>query len=156
MKILSDLNDKVLHTTELLDSLISRYFANRLGVKDIQVINALSSDGYLTLTRKIELFCDIAHLSKIDRAKLKVFSKINNDILLGKDVISPEDYYSGLSCYSPFLFNIYLEDEDVQTIKQKLTFAIDQLMEDVVALTEEYSSRPQIYFNKNVGIKLPH
>lgn len=155
MKVLSDLNEKINHTTGVIDSMISQYFANRLGVKDVKVINALGHDGQLTFTQKVELFCEIARLSKIDRAKLKIYTRINNEMLLGKDIFSTDGYFSGSSCYSPFLFNVYLEDADKKTIQQKLTFAIDQLMEDVVSLTEQYVSKPQIYYNKNVGIKLP-
>ncbi|MCB0473658.1 MAG: hypothetical protein KDC69_05820 [Flavobacteriaceae bacterium] len=155
MKVLSDLNEKINHTTGVIDSMISQYFANRLGVKDVKVINALGHDGQLTFTQKVELFSEIARLSKIDRAKLKIYTRINNEMLLGKDIFSTDGYFSGSSCYSPFLFNVYLEDADKKTIKQKLIFAIDQLMEDVVSLTEQYVSKPQIYYNKNVGIKLP-
>jgi hypothetical protein len=153
--MLTDLRKKINENTEVIDLAISKYFANRLGVKDIKTINALGINGDLTFTQKVNMFCYIMPLSKIDKAKLKVYTKINNEIALNNDILTYDEYFSNLNCYHPFLFNTYLVANDVLSIKEKLTFAIHQLIDDVVKLTDEYIKKPQVYYNKNVGITLP-
>ena len=153
--MLKDLRKKIEENTKVLDLTISKYFANRLGVKDVKTINALGIDGELTFNQKVNIFCDIMPLSKIDGAKLKVYTKINNEIVLNNDILTYDEYFSNLNCYHPFLFNTYLEGDDLTSIKEKLTFAIHRLIDDVVALTDAYIKKPQVYYNKNVGITLP-
>ena len=55
--MLNDLTPKIIESSEVIDEMISQYFANRLGVKDPKTINALGKDGKLTFNQKIELFC---------------------------------------------------------------------------------------------------
>ena len=155
MKMLTDLRKKIVENTQIIDFAISKYFANRLGVKDIKTINALGIDGNLTFNQKVNLFCEIMPLTKIDSAKLKVYTKINNEIVINGDILTFDEYFSNLNSYHPFLFNTYLESDDLLSIKEKLTFAIHLLIDDVVKLTDEYIKKPQIYYNKNVGITLP-
>jgi hypothetical protein len=155
MKMLTDLRKKIDENTKVLDYTISKYFANRLGVKDVKTINALGIDGELTFNQKVNIFCDIMPLSKIDSAKLKVYTKINNEIVLNDDVLTYDQYFSNLNCYHPFLFNTYLESDNLISIKEKLTFVIHRLIDDVVELTDVYIKKPQVYYNKNVGITLP-
>ncbi|MCF6348916.1 MAG: hypothetical protein L3J20_11555 [Flavobacteriaceae bacterium] len=155
MKMLTDLRKKIDENTKIIDFAISKYFANRLGVKDTKTIDALGINGNLTFTQKVNIFCDILPLTKIDEAKLKVYTKVNNEIVLNNDILTYDQYFSNLNCYHPFLFNTYLEENDVLSIKEKLTFAIHQLIDDVVRLTDEYIKKPQVYYNKNVGITLP-
>lgn len=153
--MLTDLRKKIDENTKAIDFAISKYFANRLGVKDVKTIDALGINGDLTFTQKVNIFCDILPLTKIDEAKLKVYTKINNEIVLNNDILTYDQYFSNLNCYHPFLFNTYLTESDVLSIKEKLTFAIHQLIDDVVKLTDTYIKKPQVYYNKNVGITLP-
>jgi len=153
--MLTDLRIKIDENTKAIDLAISKYFANRLGVKDVKTINALGINGDLTFNQKVNIFCDIMPLTKIDKAKLKVYTKINNEIVLDNDITTYDQYFSNLNCYHPFLFNTYLKSDEIISIKEKLTFAIHQLIDDVVKLTDEYIKKPQIYYNKNVGITLP-
>ena len=153
--MLTDLRLKIDENTKDIDLAISKYFANRLGVKDVKTINALGIDGNLTFSQKVTIFCDIMPLTKIDKAKLKVYTKINNEIVLNNDVLTYDQYFSNLNRYHPFLFNTYLKSDKIISLKEKLTFTIHQLIDDVVELTETYIRKPQIYYNKNVGITLP-
>ncbi len=155
MKMLTDLRKKIDENTKIIDLAITKYFANRLGVKDVKTINALGIDGDLTFNQKVTIFCDIMPLSKIDHAKLKVYTKINNEIVLNTDILTHDEYFSNLNSYHPFLFNTYLKSEDLVSVKEKLSFTIHQLIDDVVRLTHDYINKPQIYYNKNVGITLP-
>ena len=153
--MLANLKKKIEENTYAIDLAISKYFANRLGVKDVKTINALGIDGDLTFSQKINIFCDIMPLTKIDNAKLKVYTKINNELVHDNDVLIHDENSSKLNCYYPFLFNSYLVEDNLLTIKEKVNFAISQLADDVIRLTNEYIKKPQIYYNKNVGITLP-
>jgi len=153
--MLTDLRKKIDENTKSIDFAISKYFAHRLGVKDVKTINALGNNGDLTFVQKVNIFCDIMPLSKIDNAKLKVYTKINNEIVLNNDILTYDEYFSNLNSYHPFLFNTYLKNEELLSNREKLTFAIHQLIDDVAMLTDAYIKKPQIYYNKNVGITLP-
>ncbi|HHC79746.1 MAG TPA: hypothetical protein ENK46_07680 [Flavobacteriia bacterium] len=153
--MLTDLIKKIDENTEVIDYAVSKYFAKRLGVKDVKTIDALGTDGNLTFGQKINIFCDIMPLTKIDNAKFKVYSKINSEILQNDEFLAHPHSLSNLKSYSPFLFNTYLISNEISTAKEKLIFAIQQLADDVVRLTDEYIKKPKIYYNKNVGITLP-
>ena len=155
MKMLTNLRNKIVQCSETIDHKISTFFADRLGVKDVKTINALGIDGDLTFSKKVCLFCDLLPLSKIDKAKFKVFLKINNEIVLNNDLLTDDVYFSNLNSYEPFLINTYLENEDFASIKDKITLAIYLLIDDIEMLTSYYIEKPQIYYNKNVGITLP-
>ena len=153
--MLTNLRKKIAQNSEIIDQKISIYFADRLGVKDVKTINALGTDGDLTFNQKVNLFCELLPLSKIDKAKFKVFIIINNEFVLNDETLMNDEYFFNLKSYHPFLFNIYIEDNEFLSIKEKLTFAIHQLIDDVVRLTPYYIEKPKIYYNKNVGITLP-
>ena len=156
MKMLTNLRNKITQNSEIIDQKISVYFADRLGVKDVKTINALGIDGDFTFSQKVNLFCELLPLSKIDKAKFKVFLKINNEFVYNDEILINDQYFYSLKSYHPFLFNTYIEDRDFLSIKEKLTFVIYQLIDDVVRLTPYYIEKPKIYYNKNVGITLPH
>ncbi|MCB0458946.1 MAG: hypothetical protein R2821_13280 [Flavobacteriaceae bacterium] len=154
--MLNDLTPKIIESSEVIDEMISQYFANRLGVKDPKTINALGKDGKLTFNQKIELFCDIIPLSKIDKSKFKVFTKINNEILLMDQENSKDlDSLDSFTCYTPFLLNTYLESDDLISVKEKLHQSINLLIEDIKEITRLQINKPQVYYNKKVGIILP-
>ncbi len=155
MKMLTNLSKKIIQNSEIIDQKISVYFADRLGVKDVKTINALGADGDLTFSQKVNLFCELLPLAKIDIAKFKVFLKINNEFILNDEILINDQYFYNLKSYHPFLFNTYIKDRDFLSIKEKLTFVIYQLIDDVVRLTPYYIEKPKIYYNKNVGITLP-
>ena len=153
--MLTNLRKKITHNSKIIDQKISMYFADRLGVNDVKTINALGTDGDLTFNQKVNLFCELLPLTKIDKAKFKVFLKINNEIVLHDDELTFDQDFSNINNYYPFLFNTYLDDNHFSSMKEKLDFAIHKLIDDVARLTLYYIEKPKIYYNKNVGITLP-
>ena len=154
MKMLNDLREEIVINTSLIDDMISRFLANRLGVDDIKTINALGTEGTLSFKEKVTLFCDVIPISKIDKAKFKVFTKIYYELLLNNSDESNNQLIP-LQNYYPFLFNMYLVNESITSIKEKLIFAMQRLINDVVNITTGYIVKPQVYYNKEVGITLP-
>ena len=119
MKMLTDLRKKIAHNSVIIDENISSYFADRLGVKDIQTIHALGTDGDFTFSEKVNLFCELLPVTKIDKAKFKVFLQINNELLLNNDIIESEKRDFEKKSYYLFLINTYLVDNGVLSIKEK-------------------------------------
>lgn len=155
MKMLTDLRKKFAHNSKIIDEKISSYFADRLGVTDVETINALGTDGDFTFNQKVNLFCELLPLTKIDKAKFKVFLQITNEFVLNDDDFELSNADLELNNYHPFLINTYSVGMDAHSIKEKLTFAVHRLIDDVVMLIPYYIEKPKIYYNKNVGITLP-
>jgi len=155
MKMLNDLREEIVINTSLIEDMISRFLANRLGVNDIKTINALGTEGNLTFKEKVTLFCDVIPISKIDKAKYKVFTKIYYELLPDYSPETSNNQLIQLQNYYPFLFNTYLVNESITSIKEKLIFAVQRLINDVVNMTTGFIVKPQIYYNKEVGITLP-
>jgi len=155
MKMLTDLRKKIAHNSEIIDDKISSYFADRLGVTDLETINALGTDGDFNFHQKVNLFIELLPLTKIDRAKFKVFLQITNELILNDDIFGFDNGNFEFNNYHPFLINTYSVDMEKHSLKEKLTFAVHRLIDDVVVLIPHYIAKPKIYYNKNVGIKLP-
>jgi hypothetical protein len=155
MKILNNLKEKIAENSEYIDLKITAYFADRLGVGDVKTINALGTDGEFTFNQKVNLFCELLPLSHIDKAKFKVYLRIHNETFENTELSHSDPYFSKLNNYHPFLFNNYVEYKEFLSTEEKLTFAINQLIDDVALLTPYYIKKPKIYYNKNVGITLP-
>lgn len=155
MKMLTDLRKKIAYKSKIIDEKISSYFADRLGVTDVETINALGIDGNFTFNQKVNLFCELLPLTKIDKAKFKVFLQITNEFVLYNDDFELSHGELELNNYYLFLINTYSADMDAHSIKEKLTFAVHRLIDDVVMLIPYYIAKPKIYYNKNVGITLP-
>jgi hypothetical protein len=153
--MLNALRIKIKEKVAYIDNNISRYFADRLGVKDIKTIEALGKDGQLTFDKKIDLFCRIMPLTKMEKSKFKVFTKINNDLVINNDILTYDRYCSDQYNYQSFLYNTYLNDDVLFSNKEKITFVIEKLIDDVMELTLEYIEKPKIYYSKDVGILLP-
>ncbi len=147
--MITKLEKQVVISTELIDKMISTFFINKLGEKEIKIINSLTDLGKFNFNHKVNLFCDLVHMSSINAAKFKVYTKINNEVVLNDNLLNPS-YLKGLNNYFPFLVNTYLLTEDAFSIQQKLTFAINSLIDDVVKLTKVHTEKPEIYYQKKV------
>jgi len=147
--MISKLEKKVVENTNIIEDIILKYFLKKLEVNEVNTINTLITNNKFTFSNKINLFCDLIHMSTIDVAKFKVYTKINNEVILNNDSLK-SDYFKNLNTYYPFLINTYLATEDVISNQQKLTFAINLLIDDVVKLTKDYTEKPQTYFQKKV------
>lgn len=145
--MITELEKKVSKNTLLIDELLTKYFANNLGKNDLKTINSLNTIGKFSFGQKIKLFSDLVTMSKLDRAKFKVYAKINND-LINNDLLD-SSYFDSIRNYHPFLMNTYLNGSEVSSLKEKLLFAIDLFSNDIINLTKIYSEKPQIYYQKS-------
>ncbi|GEM_PF-3005113 len=147
--MISKLEKKVVENTNIIEDIILKYFLKKLEVNEVKTINTLIANNKFTFSHKINLFCDLTHMSTIDAAKFKVFTKINNEVIVNDDSLR-SDYFKNLNTYYPFLINTYLASEEVLSNQKKLIFAINLLIDDVVKLTKDYTEKPQVYFQKKV------
>ena len=132
--------------TLLIDELISKYFLKNLPKKDLKTATFLMSKDSFTFNQKIKLFCDLVRMSKLDKAKFKVFTKINYD-LNNNDILNPS-YFHNIRTYHTFLLNTYSTPTDTNTLQEKLFSATNRLSNNIVRLTQIYSEKPQIYQQK--------
>jgi len=147
--MITTLEKKVVNSTELIDKMISTFFINKLGKKEIKIINSLIDLGKFNFNQKVNLFCDLVHMSSINAAKFKVYTKINDEVVLNDNLLNPS-YLKSLTNYFPFLVNTYLSTEEVLSLQQKITFSINLLIDDVVKLTKIHTEKSEIYYQKKV------
>ncbi len=147
--MVTELEKQVVKSTEIIDKMISTFFIKKLGKKEIKIINSLIDLGKFKFSQKVNLFCDLVHMSSINAAKFKVYTKINNEVVLNDNLLNPS-YLKSLNNYFPFLVNTYLSTEDALSLQQKLSFAINLLIDDVVKLTKTHTEKPEIYYQKKV------
>lgn len=144
--MITELEKKVRENTSLIDKLISNYFLKNLPKKDAQTIASLMTNGKFSFNQKIKLFCDLATMPKLDKAKFKVYAKINND-LSNNDILNPA-YFENIRNYHTFLINTYSTPSETHSQQEKLFSATNRLSNNIVRLTQIYTEKPQLYFKK--------
>ena len=144
--MITELEKKVHKNTLLIDDLLTKYFVKNLGRNDSKTITTLNANGKFSFVQKVKLFSDLATMPKLDKAKFKVYAKINND-LASNDILDP-NYFDSIRNYHPFLMNTYLTGLEVLSLKEKLLFSIDLFSNDIVKLTKIYTEKPQLYYQK--------
>jgi len=147
--MITKLEKQVVKSTELIDKMISTYFINKLGKKEIKIINSLIDLGKFNFNKKVILFCELVQMSSFNAAKFKVYTKINNEVVLNNNLLNP-NYLKSLNNYFPFLVNTYLTTEEALSLQQKITTAINLLIDDIVKLTKVHTEKPEIYYQKKV------
>ncbi len=151
----TELREKVKERSASIELKITNYFAQKLDVEDVKTIDALGKDGKMSFIEKINLFSEMMVLSKIESSKLSVFSKIYEETVLQNKLTTYDEYFSKEKSYLSFLFTIYLESDVIFSIEEKFNFVVNQLLKDVDLLTTYHIEKPQIYFHKKIGVKLP-
>lgn len=144
--MITELEKKVNGNTSLIDELITKYLLQHLGTNDKKTIINLNANGKFSFGQKVKLFCDIVTMSKIDKAKFKVYTKINND-LNSNDILNPA-YFQNMKNYHTFLINTYSPPTDTNSLQEKLFSATNMLSNNIVRLTQIYSEKPQVYYKK--------
>jgi len=146
--MITELEKKVRENTSHIDELITKYLIQHLRTNDKKTIIDLNANGKLSFGQKVKLFCDIVTMSKIDKAKFKVYAKINND-LIKNDILNPV-YFQNIKNYHTFLINTYSIPSDTSSLQERLFSATNRLSNNIVRLTQIYTEKPQIYYQKRV------
>lgn len=144
--MITELEKKVSKNTLLIEGLLTNYFVKNLEGNDLKTITTLNANGKISFGQKVKLFSDLVTMSKLDKAKFKVYAKINND-LINNDILD-SSYFDSIRNYHPFLMNTYLVGLEVSSLKEKLLYTIDSFSNDIVKLTKIYAEKPQIYYQK--------
>ncbi|MDY7394343.1 hypothetical protein UMM65_03760 [Aureibaculum sp. 2210JD6-5] len=146
--MITELEKKVGENTSLIDELITKYLLQHLGTNDKKTISDLNAKNKFSFGQKIKLFCDLVTMSKMDKAKFKVYAKINND-LNDNDILNPA-YFQNIRNYHTFLINTYSTPSDTNSLQEKLFSATNRLSNNIVRLTQIYTEKPQIYYQKKL------
>ena len=84
MKLLNEVKEEFFFTTYNIDQLISKYLIRRLGVQDIETINALGLKGRMTFQTRLDLLMQIKWVSNTNKRKLEIYSKLYQSLMLKK------------------------------------------------------------------------
>ncbi len=144
--MISELEKKVRENTLIIEELIFNYFLKNLRKKDLQTVTSLISKDKFTFNKKVKLFCDLVTMTKMDKAKFKVYAKINNDFK-NNDILNPA-YFQNIKKYHAFLINTYSTVSDSNSQQEKLFSATNRLSNNIVRLTQIYTEKHEIYYQK--------
>ena len=138
MNLLTKVREEFYFNTYKIDRLISNYLIKRLGVNDIETINALGLKGRMTFETRLDLLMQIKSVSRIDKKKLEIYSKLYQSITLQKDypLNNRNDYFQ-------FLVENYPQEEGLSGNKKVGKILIDFVL-DVRQIIEKISRIPTL------------
>lgn len=138
MNLLNEIKEEFFFTTYNIDKLISKYLIKRLGVNDIETINALGLKGRMTFETRLDLLMQIKSVSKQNKKKLEIYSKLYQSLMLKKD--SP---VHATSEYFQFLAENYPQEKSLATEK-KIGKILTDFVLDVQHIIEKISKIPTL------------
>ena len=136
MNLLNAVKEEFFFTTYNIDQLISKYLIKRLGVEDIETVNALGLKGRMTFETRLDLLMQIKSVSATEKKKLEIYSKFYQCLMLKKDELSN----SSKDCFC-FLKENYPQD-DLITADKKVGKILTDFVLDVQSIIERISKIP--------------
>ena len=89
--MLTKVKEEFFYAAYNIDRLISNYLIKRLGVNDIETINALGLKGRLQFENRLDLLIQIKSVSSLDKKKLDIYSKLYKILILKKEALLDQD-----------------------------------------------------------------
>jgi len=136
MNLLNAVKEEFYFTTYNIDKLISKYLIKRLGVEDIETVNALGLKGRMTFETRLDLLMQIKTVSPTEKKKLEIYSKFYQCLMLKKDELSS----ASEDCFC-FLKENYPQDDEINTDKKVGQILTDFVL-DVQNIIERISKVP--------------
>ena len=130
MDIISEIRNKFVDSSLNIDDLISNYLMKRLGVNNIETINALSNDGKLTFKKRLDLLLQIKTHSTIEAAKIKVYTEVYDKFLDCNYVKNYTEAYALMPSNDHFLRILYPQN-NTSNKENHLELITDDLILDV-------------------------
>lgn len=132
MKLLNEVKEEFFFTTYNIDQLISKYLIRRLGVQDIETINALGLKGRMTFQARLDLLMQIKWVSNTNKKKLEIYSKLYQSLLLkkGKLIDTDRDDYKFLLYHYPQPVSIE-SDQKVGNILKDFVLDVQYIIEKI-------------------------
>ena len=138
MNILNEVNEEFFFTTYNIDQLISKYLIKRLGVDDIETINALGLKGRMTFETRLDLLMQIKSVSNSNKKKLEIYSRLYQSLMLKKDTL-----VAATGEYFHFLVENYPQEKSMPTEKKVGKILTDFVL-DVQSIIEKISKIPTL------------
>ncbi|NNC70064.1 MAG: hypothetical protein HKN90_04495 [Flavobacteriaceae bacterium] len=136
MNLLNAVKEEFYFTTYNIDQLISKYLIKRLGVEDIETVNALGLKGRMTFETRLDLLMQIKSVSASEKKKLEIYSKFYQCLMLKKDVLT----HTSEDCFR-FLRENYPQ-EDLTHTDKKVGKILTDFVLDVQHIIERISKVP--------------
>jgi len=130
MDIISEIRNKFIDSSLNIDDLISTYLMKRLGVNNIETINALSNDGKLTFKKRLDLLLQIKNHSTIEAAKIKVYIQVYDKFLNSNYVNNYTEAYTLMPSNDHFLTILYPQNHTANK-EERLELVTSDLITDV-------------------------
>lgn len=138
MNLLNEVKEEFFFTTYNIDQLISKYLIKRLGVNDIETINALGLKGRMAFETRLDLLMQIKSVSKLNKRKLEIYSKLYQSLMLKKEslITTSKDYFQ-------FLVENYPQEKTLASEKKVGKILTDFVL-DVQLIIEKISKVPTL------------
>lgn len=130
MDKISEIRNKFIDSSLNIDDLISNYLMKRLGVNNIETINALSNDGKLTFKKRLDLLLQIKNHSTIEAAKIKVYTEVYDKFLDSNYVNNYSEAYALMPSNDHFLTILYPQDDSTNK-EEHFEYVTNDLISDV-------------------------
>ncbi|MCK0130779.1 hypothetical protein MWU59_04600 [Flavobacteriaceae bacterium F08102] len=124
--MVNEIKSIIVENTKKIDELISI------------VLKKSKTAPYTTFQQKLEKFGDIKHVTNLDRAKFKVYAKINKDLC--NDHNSDSVCKMSLNYYYPFLINLYANEDSNSDNSEKFKRAIHNFVVDMQNVVKYYAN----------------
>ena len=147
MKLLNEVKEEFFFTTYNIDQLISKYLIRRLGVQDIETINALGLKGRMTFQTRLDLLMQIKWVSNTNKKKLEIYSKLYQSLMLKKDKLIDTDQTD-----FEFLIKHYPQPVD-ETSDYKVGTILKDFVLDVQHIIEKISKIPTLQIMNDTDAK---
>jgi len=136
MIMLTKVKEEFFFAAYNIDRLISNYLIKRLGVNDIETINALGLKGRLQFENRLDLLMQIKSVSSLDKKKLDVYSKLYKILILKNETLINHDKE-----YFSFLLENYPQKNDSDP-KHKTGYILRDFVLDVQHIIKRISTIP--------------
>lgn len=152
MDIISGIKNRFIESSLNIDDLITTYLMKRLGVTNIETINALSKDGKLTFNKRLDLLLQIKTPTTIEEAKIKIYRELHDKFLNNPYITNYKDCFDLMPSNAHFLQIIYPQKQELSK-EEQLELATCCLLlnvEDIIAdLTKIHTIRIVDDINEN-------
>ena len=135
MDIVEGIKNRFIDSSLNIDDSITNFLMKRLGVTNIETINALSKDGKLTFNKRLDLLLQIKTPTTIEEAKIKVYRELHDKFLNNPFITNYKDCFNLMPSNAHFLQIIYPQKQELSKEEQfeLATYCLLLNVEDIIA-----------------------
>lgn len=156
MEIGLNIRKEVITTSLIIESLISSFLGELLGIKDIKNSKLFGNKGgCLSFSQKVDMLIDIGVVPQDDRKKFQAFMEIRNQFMHNLEAINYEKCLSFTNGTDKFLLKAYPQittlskEEQLKAASQKLNTDIAGITKKIITkILEKFNTEAETNFAK--------